>query len=259
MKYILSLLILVFTITAVTAQEPDPGPSNSSGTAYLMPAHTWECGINQPYRHRLSPKIELFTYAFKFPLSPNAGIKVGLGQKGNFLLASEHALNFPTPLLNVISREGIGGVLSPEFDFPFILTVTNNLLATSQLSSNQWLTLKAGWIVALRGSVPDRQSTIDLPVFYPRMAHYYKGTSIRVSAGLKGRITKKLWYDEGIQLFCITRSYNNLFIENTGSLSWSVCRRISLKGGYNLSYGHYPFGSHWQLWPAFDLIFGSKR
>lgn len=256
---IIILFLIISGLSASVAQNTEARPYYSANTAYLIDRHTWETGLGQVFRYGLTPKLELNTYAFKFPVSPNAGIKIDLGQKGLFRLASEHAFNYPSPLLNTISREGIGGVISPEFEFPFILTITNNLLATVPLSETHLLTLKAGWIFALRGSQPDYRSSIDLPVFYPRMAHYYKGSSIRFSAGLKGKITGRLWYDEGLQFFCITRSSHNFFVENTGSVAWAAGHRFSFRLGYNVSYGRYPFGNHWQLWPTFDLVFGSKR
>jgi hypothetical protein len=91
------------------------------------------------------------------------------------------------------------------------------------------------------------------------MAHYYDGTSIRISTALKGSLSEKWFYEEGMQLFIITRSENNIFFENTGTLMWAVGKSLRIRGGYILAYGKYPYITpKWQMWPILDLVFGSK-
>lgn len=231
----------------------------SYNTAYLIPEKKWESGIRQPLRIGLSQKTEIFSTALALPLTPNAGIKLSWGEKGGFYFATTHSLSVPTPVLDLLSRKGIGGFISPEFSFPFILSVNNSIMASRPLCDSALITLKADFLFAIRGGDIDPQSTIDLPVIYPRMAHYYKGSSVRFSANIKAPVTKKLGVEEGIQLFIITRHENNFFAENTGYLYWKMSKKMLIKAGYNLSYGVYPFGNHWQLWPSLDLLFGSRK
>jgi hypothetical protein len=230
----------------------------SFNTAYLMPAHKWECGIYQPFRYGLSNKLEIHANAIILPLIPNAGIKVALGSHDGFVFASDHFISSQTIFLNVVSREGIGGLISPEFDFPFIIAISNSFIVSKPIGTESLLSGSAGFVFAFRGDKPDPQSTIDLPVIYPRMTHSYEGITFRAGISYKGAFTRKLFYEEGLQSFFVTRSKNNFFAENSGSLMWAAGRAIRIKAGYILSYGKYPFDGHWQLWPTIDIVFGSR-
>jgi hypothetical protein len=230
----------------------------SFNTAYLMPKGKWESGIVQPFRYGLKDKIELHSNALEFPLLPNAGIKLAQGTRNGIVFASDHVLSYPTLFLNTVSMKGVGGLISPEFGYPFLLSITNAIIASKPIGPSSLLSVSAGFAFAIRSSKPDPQSTIDLPLFYPRMAHWYEGTSIRLGVSYKGILGTKWFYEEGLQSFIITRPENNFFIENSGTIMWAVGRSCRIKGGYNLSYGRYPFGTMWQLWPTLDFVFGSK-
>ncbi len=230
----------------------------SSNTAYLLQAGKWESGIFQPLRYGLNNKLEIHSNAIVLPLIPNAGIKIALGSWDGFIFSSDHILSSPTIFLNFVSRKGIGGLISPEFDFPLIISISNSIIVSKQVCSGSLFSGYAGFVFAIRGDKPNPQSTIDLPLVYPRMAHFYEGATFRSGMSYKGAFSKKLFYEEGLQFFIVTRNKNNFFAENSGNLMWAAGRAIRIKGGYILSYGKYPFGSHWQLWPSIDLVFGSR-
>ena len=257
MKHLL-LIFLIFGSLAARAQVPSLVKRWSFNSACLMPAGKWESGLLQPFRYGISKNLEVNTNSLLLPVLPDAGIKLALGEKCGFRLAGEHSLSVPSVFLNFVSRKGIGGLISPQFHFPFMLALNNSLLASKFLPDSILLTLKAGLAFTVRSGKADPLSTIDLPVFYPRMAHYYKGLSFRFSSGIRGSICRKWNYEEAAQVFLITRAEHYFFAENTGNLMWSVGRSLRIKGGYNLSYGNYPFGKHWQLWPSLDLVFGSR-
>lgn len=253
-------LLLFLCETSLSGQEISIPVRDrwSCNTAYLMPEGKWESGIFQPFRYGLNNKLEIHSNALELPVIPNAGIRIGLGSRSGFIFASDHTLSSPTIFLRFVSRKGIGGLISPEFDFPFIITISNSFLVSKPIGSASLLSGYAGFLFAIRRSKPDPQSTIDLPLLYPRMAHYYEGMSVRSGISFKGSLSKKWFYEEGLQIFVITRSRNNFFAENSGNIMWAAGRTIRIKGGYILSYGKYPFGTHWQLWPSIDLVFGSK-
>jgi hypothetical protein len=230
----------------------------SYNTAFLTPKGKWESGLIQPFRYGINRKIELSANILLFPILPNAGLKVSWGESKGYTLASEHILSIPSVFLNTVSRKGTGGLLSPEFDFPFIVGLNNSLIASKPVLESSLLTFKAGLVIALHGGNVDPLATIDLPLFYPRMAQYYKGSSLRLSSSFKGSIFNKWDYEEGIQFFLVTRKEYNMNIENSGSLNWAPFRSFRIKGGYILTYGSYPFGNHWQIWPTLDLVFGSR-
>lgn len=258
-RKIIIYIVILFGVNTLRAQDEPLLKKWSYNTAYLMPAGKWETGIFQPFRYGINSKMELRANALIFPLMPNAGIKIAWGTKNNFVMASEHSLSVPSPFLNVMSRKGIGGLISPEYDFPFILAVSNSVIVSRKIMPSMIASANAGFVFALRGEKPDPQSTIDLPLFYPRMAPYYEGTSIKFGAAIKGNISGKLFYEETVQAFIITRPENNFFFENSGTLMWALGKSLRIRGGYILAYGKYPYVTpKWQMWPTLDLVFGSK-
>jgi hypothetical protein len=255
----IACLAIIFCTNGLHAQDEPLLKKWSYNTSYLIPKGKWESGLFQPFRYGINQKLEVYTNVLMLPFIPEAGVKKAWGTKSNFVIASEHSLSVPTPFLNFISRKGIGGLISPEYDFSFILSVSNTIVVSRKIAPSALLSAKAGFVFAIRGEKPDPQSTIDLPVFYPRMAHYYDGTSLRLGAAVKGRLSEKWFYEEGVQIFIITRPEYNFFFENTGTLMWALGQSLRIRGGYILAYGRYPYVTpKWQLWPTLDFVFGSK-
>ena len=254
-----AILFLLVSSLRANSQTDRLSEKWASNTAFIISAGKWESGIFQPFRFGLNKRTELMSNALLMPLLPNAGVKISLIAEKGLLLASEHLVSYPTLFLNLMSFKGTGGLISPQYSFPFIITLSNTLIATTPVGSSSLLTADAGFIVALRVSKPDYRSSIDIPFIYQRMAHYYEGVSVRAGISFKGTIIKNLFFEERTRLFLITRSHDNIFIENSGAVLWSSKGSFRLKGGYMLSWGKYPFGNHLQLWPAFDIIFGSRN
>lgn len=228
-------------------------------TANTMNKGKWECGVFQPLRIGISERMEFNSSAFLFPLLPNAGLKVSWKAIENTSFATEHSLSIPSVFLNTFSRKGIGGLLSPEFDFPFMASTQHSLLISRVMSDSAIVNLRAGFAWTYRTGDVDPLATIDLPLFYPRMANYYDAVSLRAGISSLYPIAKRWMLEEGFQVFILTRNQHNFFFENSGSVSWRIKRSFRLKAGYNLSYGSYPFGNHWQLWPSIDILFGSRK
>jgi hypothetical protein len=250
---------IIFCATHGLTQESKLLSEWSYNTANLMPAGKWESGLIQPFRYGINEKIEVRSNILIMPFIPNAGVLIAQGEKNDIFFASEHSLSIPTPFLNFFSMEGTGGLISSEYDFTFIFSVYNALLASKPITKNTLLTAKVGYAFSVRSEKPDPNSTIDLPVFYPRMAHYYEGTSIRPGVAVKIKLGDKWFYEEGVQAFIITRPENNFFLENTGTLMWTVGGSWRIRGGYILAYGKYPYKTpKWQIWPTFDVVFGSR-
>lgn len=254
----IAIIFPLLTCWMLPAQETTLRGRWNANTAYIIPEGKWESGIVQSFRYGLNKRMELKSNAIIFPIFPNAGLKIRLETRKGFLFASEHSVSYPTLFLNTVSFKGTGGLISPQFHFPFILSISNSLIVTKPIGCASLLSADAGISFSIRNSKPDYQSTIDLPLFYPRMAHYYEGASVRAGLSFKGLISQKLFYEENMRMFCITRNRDNRFAENSGSIMWVASRSIRLKGGYTLSWGKYPFGNHIQMWPTLDIVFGSK-
>lgn len=259
----LGLTMFVSCVAALSALGQDASVAISSAwgynTAYLKPVHQWESGIAQPFRYGWSSKVELRSNALELPIFPNVGVKIAQGERGGYVFASEHLISYPTLFLNTVAMKGTGGLISPEFaPFPTLVSLRNTLIVSKPAGTHGLLNAFLGYTFSIRSSKPDPNATIDLPLVYPRLAHNYDGSTIRVGFMYKAVISKKFLYEDGVETFIILRNYNNFFFENTGALMWIVGKSFRIRGGYSLSYGRYPYGTQWQLWPAIDFVFGSK-
>ena len=252
------LFLFLFIYTNASSQENILSDRWSYNTAFTMPKGKWESGIFQQFRYGISNRIELRANALLVPILPNAGIRINLGTVGTFHFASEHSLSIPSVFLNIVSFKVTGGLISPQYSFGFIASVTNTVYVSRQFGAGSVISADAGLAFAIRSSKPDYQSTIDIPLIYQRTAHWYDGASVKTELLFKGTILKNLFYEECVKLFLITRPDDNIFLENSGCIMWSARGSFRIRGGYVLSWGKYPFGNHWQMWPAIDFIFGSK-
>jgi len=255
-KNIIILLILLLPARMLAQQA---GYTFSNQNAFLQNKGSWASGLIQPFRIGITGNKELFASALLFPFLPNAGIKLNLGTSNQWYYASEHALSIPSVFLNTISRKGTGGILSPEFDFPFILAMNHTGHLSRVLNDNLLLSFRLGVAIAFRNGSPDPLSTIDMPVFYPRMAHYYSGVSIRPGVNLAGKLAASWHFEQDLRLYLLTREENNFFFENHGLLHWRSKGTFGVRFGYLMSYGVYPYGKQFQLWPQLDIRFGSGK
>lgn len=256
----LIIVISIFCYSSILFAQDNPVMNKwSYNTAYLMKTGKWESGFFQPFRYGINKNLEVYTHVLMLPLIPSGGVKIAIRKFRDVALSTEHSLSYPTPFLNIMSRKGIGGLISPEYDFSPILSIYNAILISSEITPSMLATAHAGFSFALRGQKPDPQSTIDFPLFYPRMAHYYEGTSIKLGVAVKGSIIDNLFYEGSVKSFIITRSGNNMFLENSGTIMWALGRSFRIKGGYVLAYGKYPYVTpKWQIFPTLDLVFGKR-
>lgn len=231
----------------------------SEKTAITIDKGKWESGIVQSFRYGLTDRVELRTNALLLPIFPNIGVKLTLPDQKGWLLASEHAVSYPTLLLKSLSFKGTGGLLSPEFHYPFMISLSNSILATKVLNPKSMFTADLGFSLTLHGSNPDYQSSIDYPVLYPRMAHYYHGVSLRAGGSYKLQLGDRWLLEENVRTFILTRPSENVFLENAGTLQWLVGKSFRIRGGYHFSWGTYPYGNQFQLCPTIDLIFGNQK
>ncbi len=250
------MAIIFFTFGTLFAGEPDETVWRnwSSGTAYLLPAGRWEIGIFQALRYGYSESLEFSTHPLAFFLMPNLNAKWSHGFYKGFKIATRHSLYYPTPLLRTISREGTGGIISPEFHIPHLVSIYNGVLVSKPIANGHLFTGKAGFCVAFKSGELDERTTIDLPLVFPRLNVFYQGYGFRSGFNLEGKLFSRWNYLVDADVFYYPSAEEKMAFEHKGLLLWTKSQWFQLCFGYKLTYGEYPFGTQWHLLgPIFDL------
>jgi len=226
----------------------------SSGTGSTLPAGRWEIGLFQPLRYGFSESLEFSTHPVIFFIMPNFNLKWSHHSIARFTIASRHGFIYPTLLLRTISREGIGGIISPEFHIPHLFSFSNELLFSKQLLPNHLFTGKIGFNFAVKSGKLDKRTTMDLPLVFPRLNVFYQGYGFRLGGDLIGRLSPRWNYLIDTDFFLYPGADKDFAFEHKGMILWNKSSRFRLCFGYKLAYGEYPFGTQWHLLvPIFDL------
>ena len=220
----------------------------SFGTAHSLPKGQWEVGLFQPLRYGMTDDQDIALHPLFALKLPNLVYKKTWVEKNSWTIATRHGFYYPTPLLQFITGAGKFKIVAPQFEFPTLIGLTNEILATCSLGAGL-LTGKAGLLIGLGGGDLNSTSTIDVPLVYPRLAVYYNGWGLRLGsdymAPIKGRWSGFVDGD----VFLYPGSASALFFETKVLLIWTKSSRLRFMVGYKITYGEYPFGSHWQILP----------
>jgi len=253
-----SILVVCLAAESANAQNPlSVVRTWSSGTAYCMPAGRWEIGLFQPLRWGAGETLELSTHPLAFFLVPNLEVKWLHRSGRDFTISSRHSMYYPTPLLRTITRKGIGGIISPEFHIPHMVSVYNEVLVSRSVASSIVLTAKAGFCIAFKSGNLDERTTIDLPVVFPRLYVFYRGYGLRTGFNAFGKLFKRWTGSMDVDFFYYPGAEQKMAFEHQGRVVWCKNSRFKMFAGYQLSYGEYPFGTQWHLLaPLLDLQWG---
>ena len=220
------------------------------GTAYTLPEGHWEVGLFQPVRWGLGEAREISFYKLSSLLMPNISIKQKWSKVDDYVLSTNHTLLYPTPLLKKlqsplgmdIGEPNMFALISPEFDIPPVIIISNMFLISMPLYSDRILTGKIGVSVAFGGSGLAKESTIDLPLVYHRLAVLYNGWSVRFGFDINGSIKKNISYLIDGDILLIPGMKGDVSLEHKGMLAWKKSQRFQVSLGYKLVYGVYPDG-----------------
>jgi len=176
---------------------------------------------------------------------------------GGLIFSTRHNIYYPTPLLRTISREGIGGIISPEFHIPHMISLYNEIILSKHLSENYLIAGKFGFNFVIKSGELDERTTIDLPLVFPRLNVFYNGYGFRSGFDLLGKLSNRWNYVVDMDFFYYPKADQDFAFEHKGLILWNKSHRFQLSFGYKLAYGEYPFGTQWHLLvPIFDIQWG---
>jgi len=253
-KSIVCLVLFSIVITASTAAETMNNSRNwSSGTAFILPQKRYEIGLFQALRYGYSESVELSIHPIIALVMPNISLKKSLATRTDFIISSRHAIYYPTPLLRLITKEGIGGMISPEFEIPHIISLYNEIILTKPLADFHYFTIKTGLNLAVKSSRLDERTTIDLPLIFPRLAVFYRGIGLRGGCDLTGKIFQNWEYLVDADIFYYFNTDENFALEHKGMILWNTSENFQISMGYKLTFCEYPFGNQWHFFPLMDI------
>lgn len=260
MKKVLFSLIGILLCSRLFAQDTLVKDYWTDATAYNIPKHRWELGLFTLSRYGLAKNLELSAHPAMFFLMPQVKLKVGWGEFSGFRLATEHGFLYPTLFMNLVATEGTGGLISPEYTIPQMFAISNRVLASYRPFCKAVLTAHAGISFSVKFGPLNPQSTIDLPVIYPRLAVFYNQPEFDVGVDFRGQFIPRLGWLFNVENFIVCGTEENYFMENKGVLAYISKREtLRIEAGYKLCFGRYPAGPQWSLLPAIDLVFGIGR
>ena len=236
-----------------------------SHSAYLLPAKKWSVGVFQPLRYGIKNDLEMSIHPVWFFINPNLSIKFSLPNFKSFKSSSKLSFIYPTPLLNMLAREGIGGLIDPNFTIPPMLGVSGSLLLSKRVLDFN-TTFKAGVDLGMVMGDLDTRANIDLPIVYHRLEVFQNGWGCEFGFDINKNIFDRFraHMDIDIRLLPDFRSTDqetyysmhsgDYAIEHKMLLIWEHSSKFRIITGYKLVHGEYPYGKQTRLLPYFPLI-----
>ncbi len=262
MKSLILILIVLFSLKIVGNQKTTT--IWNTGQADTIEKGRFEVGIFQPLKYGFTNSIEFSTYPLVNFIMPNFSIKKNYLKKYKWSLSSEHFISYPTLLLKLISKKGVGGLLpsTAKENIPQQIYTEHSIMFSYNLSKYFIITPKISVSIPIIFNSYKKFPTIDMFLLYPRTAPFHGDFVYTLSLDIDGLIWNKLYYSIDLDY------YNNLAIniynsEGIGSsyehkfmLIWKNSKTFSIYAGYKLIYGNYPYGSQLNIVPLVDLAWG---
>lgn len=97
--------------------------------------------------------------------------------------------------------EGTGGLISPEFDIPFMLSVRNGMISTWKLKNDHRITSELGVEFALLNDKLQPEVLLTFPSLVQEMLFIIKNSGIDAGLTAEGKILGRIDYYSKVQGF----------------------------------------------------------
>jgi len=236
-----------------------------SYSANILPKKRFEVGLFQPFRYGYSETLEYSTYPLWFFVMPNLTLKKSHEKFSGYNMASKWSLFYPRPILNMVSKKGIGGFIDPTIDIPMMLGFSFSLILTKPMSDMD-ISFNTGIDIGLALDDLDDRVNIELPLLYHRLSVFHNNYGFHTGFDLEKNITDQfsVLVDLDFSILPgmdtkdtdsgITKLLGEYSFEHKALLIYRKSETFRLLTGYKFVFGEYPFGPESRLLPFLPLV-----
>ena len=236
-----------------------------SHSANILPEKRFEFGLFQPFRYGYSKTLEYSTYPLWFFVMPNLTLKKSHNILSGYDVASRWSLYYPRPILNMVSRKGIGGFIDPMLEIPPMLGISASMLFT-KIISGVGVTFNSGLDIGFSLGDLDGRVNIELPLLYHRLSVFHNNYGFHTGFDLEKSITEKLSAIVDLDFSIlpgmdtkksdsgITKLLGEYSFEHKALLIYEKSETFRFLTGYKFVHGEYPFGTESRILPFLFLV-----
>ncbi|MBU1221949.1 hypothetical protein KKF34_08455 [Myxococcota bacterium] len=256
--YFKSILYIFVSFTVLISYVSESYAQNvwTSDTGYVLPRKTLETGVFQNTAYGITDTLEVGTHPLLFFIYPQGYVKKQWFKSNNLAFSSRHGMGIPTLLLNLLAREGTGGIYPADMKAPFVLSHFHEASVTYKFNK-KFIVSGTGDLNHALTSGGSRFATVDMPLVYSRTAHWYEDNwYARVGIDIQGSINEWITYLIDIDYFFLPSYPSYINIEHKGALRFLFKKgRYGIVAGYKMVFGTYPFGKQFHIIPFADFTF----
>lgn len=223
----------------------------SSGTARAIPKGRVEVGLLGPLKVGLFDRLELSAQPILFFVSPHLDARWTFADDGHFALAFEPSLLYPTPILRLLSKPGIG-LYPADAEIPHSLIVRAGFAASVDHGASRTSTFRSSLSLGLRGEA-NNFPLLEFPFLYPRLAPLHSPLTARFEVRSEGVIVGPFDYLLHASIFVLPAVEGGWAFEQGGFARWRFHDRFALSLGYLLSLARYPYGVEVHALPLLEF------
>ena len=255
---------LIWLWSSLAKAEPEYSPVPwTKEQAHSLDKGEKETGIFGPLRLGFGKGWEGSIQPVLFFWAPGAMVKKELWGEGNHQLALSSGGVYAAPLLNLLAREGIGGVLAPDIvvpKLPKLKLIGHYTFQPNQHGLSLWQRLD---VVPGAGQYDDAAvldeggfpyTSIDAPMAYSRTVVFRSGIGLQTGLIFHGSFAARWQYE------CKSAIWVH---PNLDEHQWSVEEQLMLRFlpkpdravqiGAVYTVSDFPYGRQWHLLPTLDV------
>lgn len=228
----------------------------SENTALIQKNGQKKIGLFSPLIFAKTNKKEYSIHPILGFVIPNLKIKSKIHLIKNIENAYSLKLTYPTPLLKIIQKDGIGGLITPntnEVNIPHILVSELGIYSTKNIINEMYLSIYNGIAFTFSNNNIDDRITIDIPYIFPRMNMYNSKFNLISSFNISSFIMSGVGINTKNTLRITSKDKYDIAFEHKFQIFWYFKSNMKLIFGYNLYFAEYPFGNQWSMFPMIDL------